>query len=542
MVRIKKEATFTIDQREGEYLSFPDIVSVGGDGLLVVYRSADVHYPPDPQRTALYLARSNDGGRTWGPRQAFHPSPRNRDQWSWHCPRLQKLSDGRLALLCDLSAPFSAELAIYLSLSSDDGKTWSVPTDTGMVGLMPDRLVELGESEWLFTAFHWKPEGHLYQFVAASEDQGVTWQVRSIAGEDPEKLLCEGSMVRVAERELVLFMRENCMNHQPTYWVSSCDGGHTWGRLSPHPTHGHRPCADMLTHNELLLTYRNVAGTPGLAAWVGPPRTEGLELGGLELGNSVKLAQDALIIESTGDPSQAAEFFLQPLQPEFRSFELTALVQADCEGPRAAGIRAYGVVTLEGDWARFYVPSEQGGGGLTQYGELRTDGTQAHSLSLRYKLGRLSAYVDGVCAGSLEPGDALHKLMSRALHTKPPKPSHILRVARRVTFGNIGRSPPSLVDYSGHKGTSRWYQLAFKGEGSTGELREWEWQASNGRYPNHYQRTHEYQIDVETSGEWLESGYSGWTKLDDGSIYCVDYRRGSAKMPYIVGHRLRIMQ
>lgn len=50
------------------------------------------------------------------------------------------------------------------------------------------------------------------------------------------------------------------------------------------------------------------------------------------------------------------------------------------------------------------------------------------------------------------------------------------------------------------------------------------------------------EIEPELSGLWPESGYSGWVKLDERRIFCVDYKRDFESMPFVVGHLLELSE
>lgn len=214
---IRKLSTSVIDKRAGRYLSFPDVVRLPSGALLVAYRDADKHFPPDPPQTEMLLAVSHDDGKTWDPLGPFPHNPREREEWAWHCPRLSLLSDGRVALVCDLAAPRKGIATLYVSVSDDGGHTWSPPVHTGVDGIVPDRIIELDPNEWIFTAHYSSPRGGptFYQFVVATNDGGRSWANRSTISDDPDLLLCEGSMVLDDEKQLICYLRENSLSITP---------------------------------------------------------------------------------------------------------------------------------------------------------------------------------------------------------------------------------------------------------------------------------------------------------------------------------------
>ena len=111
---------------------------------------------------------------------------------------------------------------------------------------------------------------------------------------------------------------------------------------------------------------------------------------------------------------------------------------------------------------------------------------------------------------------------------------------RRVTFGNISHENPSFVHYTKQAGESIWKSVFYSANENNRESYCWDWDSMSAKFSNDYQRSNTFQIDDEESRIWWESGYSGWTKLEDDMIFCVDYKRGKKEKPYIVGYTLRI--
>lgn len=161
----------------------------------------------------------------------------------WNCPRIQRLADGRLLILCDVfpSPPDERtdlrECYIVFWFSDDKGLTWSEPQHTNVYGIVPDRVVELPSGDWLL-ATHLAMEGDvprdrfatsgegpkLAEIAFRSSDQGGNWEGPVIVGRDPRYNLCEGR---------------------------------TWDGVYPTPMDGcHRPVCGILPSGKILTTYR----------------------------------------------------------------------------------------------------------------------------------------------------------------------------------------------------------------------------------------------------------------------------------------------
>lgn len=523
---IRRIASVVIDKREDRYISFPDIVRTSSGKLVIAYREADIHYPPDTSQTFMILADSLDEGRTWTNFRRYPHQPREQSLWAWHCPRLTLISDGRIALVCDLAAPKLGIAQLYVSVSSDECATWSEPVDTGAAGIVPDRIVEISPSEWIYTAHYSSPRGTptFYQFVVATTDSGETWTKRSVISDDPNCLLCEGSIAKSADGKLVCYLRENSFIHYPSFVSTSIDNGHSWTHPLPHPTHGHRPCAGYIDDTNILVTYRNVAGNPGLSAWIGEAEESGREAGGIDLdGRAVRMTNEGLFIQSDGGPSSAAEFLCPPVAGWNSPFYAAAEVRCETNSVFGAGLRAGGVLRLTSNSAAFdHLHRFPEGPKYIRFGERALDATKFHRYEIIYTPPRFEIRIDG------------HSVMTGVVSVEPSVSE------RRVTFGNLTETAAPHVRYHKHEGLSVWRSVEVRATEPSGEVTSWEWDYRSGKFPNQYQRDKTFQIDSEESGLWPESGYSGWVRLNKHQFYCVDYRRGDAQKPYVVGHILRV--
>jgi hypothetical protein len=125
-----------------------------------------------------------------------------------------------------------------------------------------------------------------------------------------------------------------------------------------------------------------------------------------------------------------------------------------------------------------------------------------------------------------------------AIERELPQKPHPLD--KSIGFGNRTTTHPIIVKYQLVAGISTWNNLTLVIEKEKTQAYRWSWSNIKNKPINDYQIKRNSVLDVETSGELYESGYSGWVYLGENKAYCIDYRRGSAKKPYIVGHSLII--
>ncbi len=531
--RISILGSEVIAQDESRYLSFPDVVLTRAGSLLAMYRDADIHYPADTPSTELVVIESEDQGRTWGNARIFSAYPANRPQseFAWHCPRLMQMSDGRIAFLCDITQPPKFLPEIYISLSEDNGKSWSTPVDTGARGIMPDRLIELSETEWVF-AYHWKDYdvGMLGEFLFATEDAGKTWGLRSKVGSDPRYSLCEASLIQLPDTRLVSYMRENSFLHLPTFVSISEDRGHTWSEAKVHPSSGHRPSAGVLEDGSVLLTYRNVAGQPGLSAWIGSADESFFSVSKKDLsGSGEKTTPEGILLCAEGNRWEGVEYTFPPIMDWEDTLELSVRLQRIDGDVGSCVLRAGAFLYVDSSEIR-----------LTQRCSKQVDDEfvveetilATHTLNtsvfhhyvLRLEQKTLRVLVDG------------NEVIRSAIVEQPYFRD------RKVSFGQLNQDPPNKVAFLKHQGKLLFTALSYSLRRKDGEIFEYSWDSSDGSYPDQYQRENCFQIDQETCGDWEEAGYSGWIHIDSKTKFCIDYRRGESRNPYIVGHRLELKE
>ena len=214
----------------------------------------------------LVWRTSDDDGATWSDRNVLMESHRADDPLQVELPAHGRaLGRARLLPLRWISY----RLAGY----EDDGSTtkiwwangsggWDGPHDTGVPGIVPDRICELpGGALLLGSHVRDDDTGKLTQMVARSDDGGRTWGAQVTVAAAPGLNLCEGSIICLPGGELVCYMRENSMKGWPLYKAISRDGGESWrGPFNTLVHGGHRPVAGILPGGDVMVTYRYTIG------------------------------------------------------------------------------------------------------------------------------------------------------------------------------------------------------------------------------------------------------------------------------------------
>jgi hypothetical protein len=267
-------ATFPIARDERLYCAWPDVARLG-DRLICVFAACTHHGSRD--FTEIRCVTSDDRGRSWSAPQAITTSTSGDPTTIpyWNCPRITALEDGRLIVVVDRTIKDAGNFATnHLLESSDGGRSWSEPREIPVVGIVPDRVVVLGQGphagRWLLTAHQKTPQGPWCseQRVWLSDDAGQTWEGPILVAADRELWLCEASICEMPQGELVCFLRENSFRGLDAFKTISRDGGLTWGPLIAFPLPGcHRPVAGVLQDGRVLITHRFMQGGQGWVGW-----------------------------------------------------------------------------------------------------------------------------------------------------------------------------------------------------------------------------------------------------------------------------------
>ncbi len=261
---------FTVSRDDGIYQAWPD-VALMPDGRLVCVFSECTHHG-DRSYTRIMVCDSTDRGRTWRPKRPVTEGTAGLGYY-YNCARITLLRDGRLCIIVDRcprgGERSKAEVSVnQLYFSADDGQTWGAPVETPLLGIVPDKLLELESGRWIIAAHH-PEDGFLTQFMRYSDDLGKTWSARITVAKQQGLNLCEVSILPVGGTSLVAFMRENSGQGWDCKKTISHDNGETWGAVIDFPLPAcHRPVAGHLRDGRVLITHRFMQGGKGwLGSW-----------------------------------------------------------------------------------------------------------------------------------------------------------------------------------------------------------------------------------------------------------------------------------
>ena len=268
-----------VDREPGQYLGQPTTA------LLEDGRTVLAAYPKGHGRGAIVLKRSRDGGRTWSERL---PVP---DNWatSLETPTIHLVVDarGRRRLIL-----FSGLYPIRMSISEDDGATWTPLAPIGSFGgvvamasverLRDGRYMALFHDDGRFLRGSGKTDRFIV-YKTISRDGGLTWGEPVPILSHPQAHLCEPGLVRSPDgRRIAILLRENSRKFN-SFVSFSDDEGDTWSqpRELPGALTGDRHTAVYARDGRLFISFRDTtheSPTRGdWVAWVG--RFEDIENG-----------------------------------------------------------------------------------------------------------------------------------------------------------------------------------------------------------------------------------------------------------------------
>ena len=265
-----------VDRQTGQYLGHPTTV------LLEDGRTMLAVYPMGHGRGEIVLKRSPDAGRTWSARLPTPPS------WatSQETPTIHRVVDaaGTKRLIV-----FSGLYPIRMSVSQDEGATWSALTPIGPFGgiVAMSSVVPLRTGRGHYLAlFHddgrFMKEGGTRAeppvftvYGVTSNDGGLTWSRPAAILSRSDLQLCEPGAVRSPDgRRLAVLLRENS-RRSTAHLIVSEDEGRTWSAPRPLPAWltGDRHVAAYAPDGRLFVTFRDMGRESPTAgdwvAWVG---------------------------------------------------------------------------------------------------------------------------------------------------------------------------------------------------------------------------------------------------------------------------------
>jgi hypothetical protein len=257
-----------VDREPGQYLGHPTTV------LLEDGRTMITVYPMGHGKGGIVMKRSSNGGKTWSGRL---PVPAS---WatSKETPTIHRVVDPKGVRRLIL---FSGLYPIRMSVSGDDGKSWSELKPIGDFGgivamgdvmrMRDGRYVAVFHDDGRFFRNAGKATGFtVYQ--TESTDGGLHWGEPSIVAAHETAKLCEPGLVRSPDgKQIAMLLRENSRK-QNSFVVFSNDEGKTWSkpRELPGALTGDRHVAKYAPDGRLFITFRDTTlESPTRGDWVG---------------------------------------------------------------------------------------------------------------------------------------------------------------------------------------------------------------------------------------------------------------------------------
>ena len=257
-----------VDREAGQYLGHPTTL------LLEDARTLLCVYPKGHGKGGVVYKRSTDAGLTWSERL---PTPAS---WatSQEVPTLHRVvaPDGTKRIVM-----FSGLYPIRMSVSEDDGATWSELAPIGDYGgIVAMGAVERMKNGDYLAFFH--DDGRFLEgkgvrgtfvvYQVRSTDGGLTWGPPEAIASRPDVHLCEPGAVRSPDGDtLALLLRENSRTRN-SWVVFSEDEGATWSapRELPAALTGDRHTARYCPDGRLFVSFRDrTLESPTHGDWVG---------------------------------------------------------------------------------------------------------------------------------------------------------------------------------------------------------------------------------------------------------------------------------
>ena len=265
-----------VDHEAGQYLGHPTTALLDdGQTILTVY-------PKGHGRGGIVYKRSADGGLSWSGRL---PTP---SSWatSREVPTLHRMVDasGKKRIVM-----FSGLYPVRMSVSEDDGKTWSELAPVGKWGgivTMGCHFEVRGKPGHYRVLFH--DDGRFIRedskqekpvrftlYSSTTRDGGLTWSEPETIYSSSEIHLCEPGVIRSPDgKRLAVLLRENA-RRKNSHLIVSEDEGVTWSapREMPIMVTGDRHTGKYASDGRLLISFRGI--TPGSRSVVGTGEMSG---------------------------------------------------------------------------------------------------------------------------------------------------------------------------------------------------------------------------------------------------------------------------
>ncbi len=512
--------------RGGWYYKCANIVLAADGSLVASWQLSDNHVSI---MSHIMVARSTDGGKTWGEYQSIAEA----DVWTDHSvyvvPQMSVLRDGRIVIISDWGKrhpgqdfPMLAHwqkpdrgMANFIFWSEDNGKTWTKPEKIDDVGGEPGYILEMSDGTLAYTRTSSnttnllknppQPWGDIYyrNEIVFSDDEGSTWGRPAWVSDSPFYGDCEVGLVELSPDHLLGVTRIGLGNGQfghPSRLIFSDDGGRSWPRAELAPFYGQRPHIRKLQSGRYLVTYRNRWGTPGTRALVFDPKEDaGFQPNSWILDEArCELTANLMTLRTEHGQRGAVTFNLYPAQDDVARVEINATLRVDSTAPNGVAISAGCWVQFAAD--RVYLGDRPEAG-------FALDTQQWHDYRIVREKGTIRIEVDGKERLREDVAD---------IWVRP------VRFGNRPVSGPVAANQDLVEPFSQNRSVSHWRNVSVQVDNLTDYDIDWSWNPAKG-YPDQFRRDRTVVLDYSYPGD---CGYSSSTQLPDGRIIIVDYTTG----------------
>ena len=247
------------------YVATPGAERLSSGDILVTARYPD----PDPQQQRIIsgIMRSRDDGRTWtGPVHQVIPSRPDHPTSFLVYYGTAQLQDE--TILMPIAGMGGAQQGVYLSRSTDNGESWSVPEPVGREvrdfdwsGLHTyGKIRELSDGTLILPVWgRFRGERVAVSAQLRSTDGGHTWDDGVVVARG---VIAQNDVIELPDGRLMAIVASDNSpaghGMMPLHWTFSEDKGRTWSplELTMYPIYGHSPALHLTPKGTLLCSYR----------------------------------------------------------------------------------------------------------------------------------------------------------------------------------------------------------------------------------------------------------------------------------------------
>jgi sialidase-1 len=256
---------------EGGYASYriPALIA-SPKGTLLAFCEGRRNSASDSGDIDVLLRRSFDNGKSWQSVQTI--ADMGQDTVGNPTPVVERKTGTILLLLTSNpgrvteSQTGPRDRTVWITRSTDDGKTWSAPSEITSQVKLPDwswyatgpgNGIQLRSGRLVIPCDHNTADGRRFSHIIYSDDRGATWKIGGIAEEKTN----ESAIVELKNGELLFNMRSYHGRNRRAVQRSK-DGGLTWSPLELDQTLIEPVCqASMINGPKGQVLFSNPAAT-----------------------------------------------------------------------------------------------------------------------------------------------------------------------------------------------------------------------------------------------------------------------------------------